>query len=289
MSREYFDRILRQEIHLASTLNTSKQSSTHKYHGYLSEIHLSNASKQLEIQQLYNLRKRLDSISDPINEHIRVNYMRNKDITMRNNQQKQCQSLNILIKMIHKKVQQLGYDYRKVSIGGYPDGLFEKMFKIQPSKYMSKAQFVTVMRSVFTLDMNIKTEQSIEMIYNTFDYENKNQLDWRAFLYQLALIIHAYEPVLTHLKMGYAIFSSLGTLVLDSCTEKLQLSTIKDIIEVPIVYSSRSAIRSLIDDCWFELTQNDLEAMEVCHGILYFLSYLSLYHMIDCSCQECTI
>jgi hypothetical protein len=182
---------------------------------------------------------------------------------MRNNQQKQCNALSVLEKMIRKKVLSLGLDYRKVSIGGYDGGLFEKMFKIQPSKYMSKAQFLTAMRSVFGFDLSPKTEQQLNALFQTFDLEDRNELDWRAFLYQLAVIIHAYEPVLTHLKMGYAIFSSLGYLEFH-CTEKLQLSTIKDIIEVPVIFSSRSAVRSFIDDCWFELIQSDLEAMEVC-------------------------
>jgi hypothetical protein len=261
MSKEYFQQILQQEIYQS---NVQTSNTLRKEKGtYLSRIHNLKSSQHLEISSLYRLRKRLSSLSEPVHEQIRTNYMRNKDIVMRNNLQKQCHSLSLLEKMIRKKVTSLGFDYRKVSIGGYDGGLFERMFKIQPSKFMSKAQFLTVMRNVFQFEITMKTEQQLNHLFDTFDISERNELDWRAFLYYLALLIHAYEPVLTHLKMGYAIFSSLGTLDFHNCSERLQLSTIKDIIEVPIVFSSRTAIRSFIDDCWFELVQNDLEAMEV--------------------------
>jgi hypothetical protein len=279
MSKEYFQRILDQEIY-QSNIQTSQ--SLQKDKGtYFNRIHTLKSSQHLEISSLYRLRKRLNALSEPVHEQIRNNYVRNKDIVMRNNLQKQCHSLSVLEKMIRRKVLSLGLDYRKVSIGGYDGGLFERMFKIQPSKYMSKAQFLTVMRNVFQFEMTMKTEQQLNHLFDTFDISERNELDWRAFLYYLALLIHAYEPVLTHLKMGYAIFSSLGTLEFQNCSERLQLSTIKDLIEVPIIFSSRTAIRSFIDDCWFELVQNDLEAMEVL--FLTLSLSLSLYLSLSLS------
>lgn len=261
MSQEYFSNIIKTEI-----INTNVYyTKLNKEKNYIQKIHSKKVKEQIEKTNLYNLRKKLNELPEQIHEQVRQNFIRQKDIKMRECQQKQCNVLNMLEKMIRKKLIELNLDYRKFSIGGYDGGLFEKMFKIQPSRFMSKAQFFNVMRDVFSFDLSIKTEQQLNLLFSAFDIEERNEVDWRAFLYQLALIIQAYETVQTHLKIGYAIFSSIGTLEFD-CTERLKLSTIKDMIEVPIIFSSRSTIRSLIDDCWFELTQTDLEAMEIVHS-----------------------
>jgi hypothetical protein len=261
--------ILYSNIDLKSSSNLSISRSNRLDISPLQRIQSLHSSHRLETSSLYRLRKKLSSLPLPLHEEIRINYEREKDIRMRLSQQNQCEVLEMIEKMIRKKILELHLDYRKVSIGGYDEGLFERLYKTQPGKWISRAQFYTVIRNVFQFEMTLKTEKQLIKLFNAFDIQERNEIDWRAFLYQLALLIHAYEPVLTHLKMGYAIFSSVGTLEFD-CTEKLKLSTIKDMIEVPIIFSSRSALRSLVDDCWFELTQTDMEAMEV---ILMFDNY----------------
>ena len=50
---------------------------------------------------------------------------------------------------------------------------------------------------------------------------------------------------------------------------------IKDFMQVPVVLSSRAAVRRLIDDAWFELVDLDWEALKVCLLLSVFLCYLT--------------
>jgi hypothetical protein len=241
-------------------------------------IQSAKGADRIERAALHQLRKKLHSLPEPMLNQARQNYMRSNDIRMRAFQERQCEMLRVVEKMIRKKTIELGLDYTKISIGGFNKGPYEMMFKAQPKKYMTHAQFVSVMRSIFQMDLSIATEQQLTLLYKSFDYEDNDQVDWRGFLYLLFIVIHAHKPVIAQLHMAFAIYSSIGTLDFQ-CSERVRLSDLKDIIEVPVVCSHRATIRSMIDTCWFELTQSDDEAFNVSINPIIIISlYLSYPH-----------
>ena len=257
--REYHAKLISDELYCTNVahLRTNREKG-----GHIQKIQSKISSEVIEKANLHKIRKKLKALPDPLREQVRERYMRNKDVRQRAFQQRQCEMLAGLEKMIRKQTVELGLDYRKFSVGGHEKGLYERMFRIEPSKYMSTAQFLTVMRRVFGFDMSNKTEKQLVALFSAFDIEDEDHIDWRAFLYMLALIIQAYEPVRTHLRIGYSIYASSGSLDLE-CRDKLSLGTLKDIIQVPVILSSRTAVRSLVDDCWFHLVQTDAEAAKV--------------------------
>jgi hypothetical protein len=257
--REYHAQIVKSELICA---NVEHGRSDREKGGYIQKFQSIKSSEVIEQANLHKIRKKLKELPEQFREQVRENYMRSKDVRQRAYQQKQCEMLGSLEKMIRKQTIALGLDYRKFSIGGHEKGLYEKMFRIEPSRDMSQAQFITVMRRVFGFDMSNKTEKQLSALFAAFDIEEEDKIDWRAFLYMLALIIQAYEPVQTHLRIAYSIYASSGSLDMQ-CRDKLKLSVIKDIVQVPVILSSRTAVRTLVDDCWFELLQTDDEAMKV--------------------------
>lgn len=170
----------------------------------------------------YKLNRKLDSIPDGLKEQIRQNYLLSLDVRQRDNQEKQCIMLEKYVKMLRERTTELGLDYRKYSIGGHDKGLYEKMFKLEPSKYMSCAQFVAVMRRVFNFKYDAATERNLSQLYKSFDVDKNDAVDWRAFLTLLALIMQPHLPCQAHMSIAYAIFGSSGSLDLE-CRDKLTL------------------------------------------------------------------
>jgi hypothetical protein len=238
-----------------------------KEKSHVQKFHSEKSLETLQQAYLHRLRKKLSELPEDVHEQARQDYMRNRDIKLRACQQKQFEMIHIIEKMIRRKIVELGIDYRKYSVGGYDNGLFERMFKIQPKKYMSEAQFLLAMRNVFGFEMTPKAENQLCQLYKAFDYEDRNEVDWRGFLYLIALLVQGHEPLQTHLHLAFCIFSSIGTLDFDN-RNRMKLSDIKDMIEIPMTLSSRAAVRTALDNSWFELTQIDSEASQVAFILL---------------------
>ena len=86
---------------------------------------------------------------------------------------------------------------------------------------MSKAQLSTALRRSFG-DTVIKSSGAIGKLFDTFDFNRTDEMDWRAFLYMLTILMQPYLFCDALLRWGYAIYSSVGSLDLD-CTEPLSL------------------------------------------------------------------
>ena len=260
MSQEYLTRLHRNEILIG---NIQRQTHSHT-HSHLQKIHTTREAIALEKLESLQLKKKIATVSEPVREQLRENYIRNIDIRNRNLQKQQFIAINSFQCMLRVRTEELGMDYRKFSIGGSDDGLFERFFRVQPKKYITQSQFLLVMRKVFGNTYNMKIEKKLVILYMTFDMNDSDEMDWRAFLFLLVILMQVIKPCLEHLTLAYALFSSVG--VLDyACNEPLKLSQVKDMIQAPVVLSNRPAVLQCIDDAWFQLVRTNMEALKVMH------------------------
>lgn len=56
---------------------------------------------------------------------------------------------------------------------------------------MSKAQLTTALRRSFG-DTVIKSESAIGKLFDSFDFNRTDEMDWRAFLYMLSMLMQPY-------------------------------------------------------------------------------------------------
>lgn len=56
---------------------------------------------------------------------------------------------------------------------------------------MSKAQLTTALRRSFG-DTVIKSESAIGKLFDSFDFNRTDEMDWRAFLYMLSILMQPY-------------------------------------------------------------------------------------------------
>jgi hypothetical protein len=62
---------------------------------------------------------------------------------------------------------------------------------VEPARYMSKSQLTTALRRSFGNDV-IASESSIGRLFDSFDFYRADQMDWRAFLYMLTMLMQPY-------------------------------------------------------------------------------------------------
>lgn len=256
MSTEFYTKLHKNEI-LFGNLNRPKGKNS-----YIQNIHVTKQAEALERLEALQLKKKLNNVSEPVREQLRENYVRNLEVRQRNSQKQQFQAISLFQQMIRQRTEELGLEYRKFSIGGTDDGLFERCFRIEPKKYMTQAQFIQVMRKFFGSSYTPAGEKKLIQVYMAFDAHDRDEMDWRAFLFLLIILMQVIKPCLEHMKLAYALFSSVG--VLDySCNEPLKLSQVKDMIQTPVILSNRLTVLTLIDDAWFQLIRTNMDALRV--------------------------
>lgn len=84
-------------------------------------------------------------------------------------------------------------------------------------------------------------------------------MDWRSFLQLLTITIQASLSCFSHLRIGFAIYSSVGSLDMD-CSEKMSLGAIKNMVCTPVFLHQRAELRKDLEKAWIDLTMTDLEA-----------------------------
>lgn len=256
MSQEFYAKLHKSEINYGN-LNRAKGKRS-----YIQNIHVTKQAEALEKLEALQLKQKLDAVSEPVREQLRQNYIRNIDTRNRNSQKQQFLAMNYFQQMLRARTEELGMDYRKFSVGGTDEGLYERFFRVTPQKFMTQAQFVQVMRKVFGSSFNPTSEKKLVQLYMAFDMHDNDEMDWRACLFLLIILMQVIKPCLEHLKVAYALFSSVGVLDL-SCREPLKLSQVKDMIQTPVILSNRPAVLALIDDAWFQLIRTNMEALKV--------------------------
>lgn len=214
-----------------------------------------------DLIELSTFRRQLLSLSTPIRESARFSFLTNEDTRRRELQEFQCQYLVKFQKNLQKEVEESGFDIRNFKIGGYERGTYEKFFRVEPKVHITKAQFIIGLRRCFGSAL-LKSESSISKLFDSFDIDRRDEMDWRSFLFLLTILM---QPQLTQedqLTWGYSLYSSSGSLDLD-CREKLTIETIKDLICTPVMLNLRGDLKFYIDQAWLELINMDDEASDI--------------------------
>ena len=214
----------------------------------------------------------LKSIPTELSQITMYNRFIDKDIRRRNLQDYQFKMLIKLEKLLRKNMSSAGISPEKLKLGGNNNGLYEKLFRIEPSKHMSRAQFMVALQKVFGLDVGIGSgssyDHSMNKLFDSFveDSSSVNGIEWRNFLFLLGLVMRPDLDCLEQYKFAFSIHASEGALdtEVNDRTSRVRLAAIKEIICVPLVLSSRRGICTEIERCWAELVDKDMEASEVC-------------------------
>lgn len=151
---------------------------------------LAGVSASVERVQLRILKNQVKSLPEELVEQARLNFLMNEDIKQRDLQNFQMSMIGKLELILRKQLTKDGIDFRTFRIGGYDRGVYERFFRIEPARYMSRAQFVTALYRCFGQELN-KKEKSLYKLYDSFDPTMSGEMDWRSFL---LLVILAMQP-----------------------------------------------------------------------------------------------
>eukprot|EP01032_Pedospumella_encystans_P018028 gene18028-20537_t len=205
------------------------------------------------------LRGELKALPEGLREDARVNYLLDQNIKRKNLQDFQCVMIGKVALLLKKNIAENGEDYRKYKVGGYDKGTYERFFRVEPARYMSKAQLTTALRRSFG-DHVIESESAISKLFDSFDFGRTDEMDWRAFLYMLTTLMQPYLYCDALMRWGYAIYSSVGSLDIQ-CSESLSLGMTKDLICTPVILSMRNFIKHEFDNAWLELSTTDTDTI----------------------------
>lgn len=156
-------------------------------------------AEALQVAELYQLRQQLRALPSEIKEDARVNYLLNQSNQQRDLQDFQCRMLAKVEQLLKQRMIENGEDIYKFRIGGHDDATYERFFRIEPSRYMSKPQFSTALRLVFGEEM-IKSSTVANKLFDSFDLRRVDQMDWRSMLFLLALVMQPTLPFLEIIK-----------------------------------------------------------------------------------------
>ena len=212
-------------------------------------------------------RTHLDKFPEIMLETARQNRLIEQDVRARDLQEFQFQMVQKIEGNLRDSLKAMGHDINKFRIGGHDRGTYERFYKVEPARYMSKPQFLTGMRRAFGDDL-VKSHKALSKLYDSFDPDHVGEMDWRAFLFLLTMFMQPHDTCFTHLRWAFAIYSSIGSLDFEECPEKMSIGEIKDMIVVPTVMRFRKDIKKLVEDSWLELSSQDLEAESIttAHG-----------------------
>jgi hypothetical protein len=93
--------------------------------------------------QLRTLHSQIKSLPLEVKEYARYNFLVDIDLKLKELQTHQCETTDKLEKILRSKLIGEGSNPNKFRIGGHERGLYEKFFRIEPQKFMSKPQFLT--------------------------------------------------------------------------------------------------------------------------------------------------
>jgi len=139
---------------------------------------------------------------------------------------------------------------KHIRIANSDAGLYEQMFKVAPSVFISRPQFLTTMRKVFHFEIasigecenlikdviedvrwlnlikyvitimfyvdlldsvnDVESLNSLNTLYSAFDQKNRDEMDWRSFLLLLNLL---YEPEMGFIISNFDYIFILGVLL----------------------------------------------------------------------------
>ena len=188
----------------------------------------------------------------------RYNFLSEQEYKKKELQEHQMATCEKLEKILRKQMKDRGENADQFRIGGHERGVYERFFRVEPMKYMSRSQFMIGLRRVFG-DEVCKQERSVAKLHESFDYERADQMNWRQFLYLMVVLMQPIMSLEQQLRYGYAIFSSTGQLDLE-CKDKITLADVKDLMTVPVLLPYRMSLTAALDSAFAELVSQDYEA-----------------------------
>ena len=266
------DHMIRNELMCGFRSRTESSSRQHQRTGAFNNLLSVDAEKS-------TFRKQLTSIPDELRENARFNYVVEQDLRRRNLQDFQFKILVKLEKIIRKNVMDSGLDYGRYNLGGNDKGAYEKIFRIEPSQHMSRAQFLVALQKVFGLDvgminaakLQLFSEKNATKLYESFEQDSSDGsgMNWRHFLFLLALIMKPDKECDKQLMWAFSLCWSTGALDVEGiCGGRVLLLDLKDVLCVPLKLSSRPSVRGLIEQSWAELVFEDEEAGNISDAAL---------------------
>ena len=218
-----------------------------------------DASRKLDMK-VWNAH--MDKFPELMLETARQNRLIDQDIRTRDLQEFQFKMVQKIEGSLKESLRKLGHDVTKFRIGGHDRGTYERFYRVEPGRYMSKPQFLTGIRRAFGDDL-IKSSGALGKLYDSYDPDRRDEMDWRAFLFLLTIFMQPHDNCFTHLRWAFAIYSSIGTLDFEDCPEKMSISEVKDMIVVPTLMRFRKDIKTLVEHAWLELSAKDEEAGQI--------------------------
>ena len=215
-------------------------------------IKMPKAADTLNALTLKLFRSQLDELPEEVREHARMSFLIDQDVRRRDLQDFQCDMIFTLEQIVVEQMDARREDRSKFRIGGHDRGVFERFYRIEPMRYMSQPQFLTALRRSFGDEILAKTT-SINKLYESFDMNRRDEMDWRSFLFLLTIVMQPFDDLQTHLRWAFAIYSSNGTLDFDNMKERMSLGAIKDMICSPILLCLRPDVCKILDDTWIAL------------------------------------
>ena len=212
-------------------------------------------------------RTHLDKFPEVMLETARQNRLIEQDVRARDLQEFQFYMVQKIESDLRESLKNLGHDINKFRIGGNDRGTYERFYRVEPGRYMTKPQFLTGMRRAFGDDL-VKSHKALSKLYDSFDPDHVDEMDWRAFLFLLTMFMQPHDSCFTHLRWAFALYSSIGTLDFEDCPEKMTIGEIKDMIVVPTLMRFRKDIKHLVESSWLELSSKDKQAIDItmAHG-----------------------
>lgn len=207
-------------------------------------------------------RLQLDVLPEELREHARMTMILDQDVRRRDLQEFQCEMIHKLEEIVVEQMEARGEARAGFRIGGHDRGTFERFFRVEPARFMSKPQFLTALRKSFG-DGLLRNAKAISKLFDSFDLNRVDELDWRSFLFLLTLIMQPFDDIATHLRWAFVIYSSCGTLDFDSIDERMPFGAIKDMICTPVLLCLRPDVQTALDDAWIMLCVDDQETIEL--------------------------
>ena len=91
-----------------------------------------------------------------------------QDLKLKDLQEHQMHTSEKLEKILRRQIMERGENPDEFKIGGHERGVYERFFRVEPRKFMSRSQFMIGLRRVFG-DEVCKQERSVAKLHESYD------------------------------------------------------------------------------------------------------------------------
>ncbi|RYH05774.1 hypothetical protein EON65_43795, partial [archaeon] len=208
--KSFLSKTIDKEIYLQALPSTSAKDKTPSS----LQIKGPKQADALKKVELAVLRSQINAFPDELNEETRKDFALAENDKRKSLQDLQCKVLIKMEVLLKQHMVSRGEKILEYKIGGYDQGAYERFFRVEPANHMSKSQFITAMRVTFGQEL-CEFESVLSRLFESFDGDNSASMDWRSFLYVLSVLMMPALGGSELLRLGYALYCSVGSLDLD--------------------------------------------------------------------------